>query len=125
MAGLGELQLKVLDRLTSLGEGAVQDIVDAFTDERRPRYTTVTTVLKSLEKRGLVTHRASGRTYIYSPLRDATEVRRGLLQEVVDHVFGGSRKALMLALLGSESVTAEELAELRRILDSRGETADE
>jgi len=113
---MGELQLEVFERLSELGEGTVYDVLEAFPDGRRPKYTTALTVLRALEEKGLATHRRDGRTYVFAPVVSAGEVRRQLLRDVMQRVFGGSPRRLMAALLDDEAVTPDVVAELRAML---------
>ena len=113
---MGELQLEVFERLAELGEGTVYDVLEAFPDGRRPKYTTALTVLRALEEKGLATHRLDGRTYVFAPVVSAGEVRRQLLRAVMQRVFGGSPHRLMAALLDDEAVTPAVVAELRAML---------
>ncbi|MEA3401947.1 MAG: BlaI/MecI/CopY family transcriptional regulator [Armatimonadota bacterium] len=114
---MGELQLDVFERLAELGEAAVYDVLEAFDEERRPKYTTVLTVLRALEEKGLATHRTEGRTYVFEPVVSAGHVRRQLLRSVMERVFGGSPKRLMAALLDDEAVTPDVMRELRALLE--------
>jgi BlaI family penicillinase repressor len=124
ITGMGELQLDVLDKLCQLGEGTVYDVLEAFPARQRPRYTTVLTVLRNLEKKGLATHRTQHRTYVFRPTDGATEVRSRLLEDVLERVFGGSPKDLMAALLDVDAVTPEVLQELRALIAEREATED-
>ncbi len=126
IADVGELQLQVFDQLSSLGEGTVYDVLEQFRDSERPRYTTVLTVLRSLERKGLLTHYTRDRAYVFVPKVRPVEVRRQVLKDVLERVFGGSPRALVSALLGVESVTPEVLEELRAIIarsESEGDDA--
>jgi len=114
---MGELQLEVFERLSELGEGTVYDVLEAFPDGRRPKYTTALTVLRALEEKGLATHRLDGRTYVFAPVVSAGEVRGQLLRTVMERVFGGSPKRLMAALLDDEAVTPDVMRDLRALLE--------
>jgi BlaI family penicillinase repressor len=116
---MGELQLEVLDRLTQLGEGTVYDVLDRFDDTQRPRYTTVLTVLRNLERKGLVAHRKQDRAYMFRPTDEAGGVRRRILRSVLDRVFGGSPRAMVAALLDVEDATPETLQELKALIAER------
>ncbi len=113
---IGELQLEVLDTLTGLGEGTVYDVLDRFEESRRPRYTTVLTVLRGLEKKGLALHRTQDRTYVYKPTPEAGRVRKRVLRSVLDRVFSGSPKAMLAALLDAEDITPETLVALKALI---------
>ena len=75
-------------------------------------YSTVATVLGRLEKRGLVRHRAEGRTYHFSPAVSET----GVVREVVESVFGGSASALVSHLLENEELVEGELEEIKQLI---------
>jgi len=113
---MGELQLEVFETLAELGEATVYDVLAAFPEQRRPKYTTVLTVLRALEEKGLATHRREGRTYVFAPVVSAGDVRGQLLRDVMQRVFGGSPRRLMAALLDDEAVTPDVVAELRKLL---------
>ncbi len=121
IAELGELQLATLDALKSIDEGTIYDVLECFPQAQRPRYTTVLTVLRGLEEKGLATHRTEGRTYIFRPTEQAMHVRGRLLSDVVERVFGGSPTDLVAALLATDAVTPEVLAELRALLNEEGD----
>jgi len=122
---MGELQLEVFETLAELGEATVYDVLAAFPEERRPKYTTVLTVLRALEEKGLATHRREGRTYVFAPVVSDREVRGQLLGDVMQRVFGGSPKRLMAALLDDEAVTPDVVRELRALLAEPERDADD
>lgn len=115
---IGELQLQVFDVLCRLGEGTVYDVLDQFPEARRPRYTTVLTVLRSLEQKGLATHSTRDRTYVFRPTVEPTQLRGKVLRDVLERAFGGSPTRLMATLLSEGSVTPEVVEELRALLES-------
>ena len=121
---LGELQLQVLDILSAMPEGSVEDVLQAFPDAERPRYTTIATVLRSLERKGLATHRADGRTYIYHVTVPSDQVRQSVLGDVLMRVFRGSPRALVASLLDTAAVTPEVMDELRSLVEERAESDD-
>ena len=122
---LGELQLEALDRLSQLGEGTVYDVLDEFPPEQRPRYTTMLTVLRSLEKRGLVEHRTEARSYVFRPRVEPTSVRGQMLMDVLRRAFSSSPRSMVATLLDTEAVTPEVLAELKRLIAEREASGDD
>lgn len=119
LTDLGELQLDVLDRLSRLGKGTVYDVLDQFPKRRRPRYTTVLTVLRSLEHKGLVTHEERDRAYVFQPTVDITRVRGRLLRDLLDRVFGGSPRDLVAALMDVDGITPEVVEELKALIAAK------
>jgi len=125
MTGLGELQLQVLDILDRLEEGSVYDVLDAFPGAECPRYTTVLTVLRSLEKQSLVSHTTRDRSHVFRPTAASGQVRQRLLGDLLQRVFGGSPRDLVAALLDGDAVTPEALAELKRLIAQREVGSDD
>lgn len=119
LTDLGELQLEVLDRLARVGHGTVYDVLDEFPKRGRPRYTTVLTVLRTLEQKGLVTHHERDRAYVFRPTVDVVHVRRRLLRDLLDRVFGGSPRELVAALMDVDGITPEVLDELKALIGAK------
>ncbi|NCO37669.1 MAG: hypothetical protein COZ06_31890 [Armatimonadetes bacterium CG_4_10_14_3_um_filter_66_18] len=116
---LGELQVQVLEALWKLGEGTVYDVLAKFAARKRPKYTTVLTVLRTLEEKGLATHRTEQRTYVFRPTVEQRELRRNVLTDVLGRVFAGSPSDLVAALLDVGQVTPETLAEMKALIAER------
>jgi predicted transcriptional regulator len=88
------LELECLKALWTLGEGNVKDVRRALTENRNLAYTTVMTVLDRLARKGGVSRRKVGRSFVYVPVL-RREVLRGLaIQDLVDRFFDGSQEAL-------------------------------
>jgi predicted transcriptional regulator len=88
------LELECLKALWTIGEGTVRDVREVMNQDRSLAYTTVMTVLDRLEKRGAVSRRKHGRSFVYAPKLTLEELRRFAVKEVVDQFFGGSAVAL-------------------------------
>lgn len=108
---------RVMDALWRLGSATV---ADAATGIGKPAlaYTTVLTVLRTLERKGYVRHRNEGRAFVYEPAVDRDAVRRDVVGYVLRQFFDGSPRALLLNLLESESVDPAELRRLRALIDN-------
>jgi predicted transcriptional regulator len=107
---------RVMDALWRLGSATVADAA-AGIGKPALAYTTVLTVLRTLERKGYVSHRAEGRAYVYVPAVDRDAVRRDVVGYVLQQFFDGSPRALLLNLLESESVDHLELRRLRALID--------
>jgi BlaI family penicillinase repressor len=121
ISDLGELQLAVMQVLWSSQAATVHEVLAAFPPERKPAYTTILTVLRNLEKRGLVTHdTATGtRMFRYRPLVTAEQTRRDILRDVLERLFDGSPALLVSHLLVSEEWTRADLRALGKALAAR------
>ena len=120
---LGDLQLAIMRILWSRGEATVAEVHGARVDERGLAPTTIATMLTKMEKKGVVAHRAEGRRYVYTPTVTEAEVRRTMVSELTDRLFAGDTAALVSHLLDEHRTSAEELAELKRLV-ARAEEED-
>ena len=115
---LGDLQLKILRILWEKGSACVGDVHSALGKERYA-YTTIATMLRKMEARGLVSHRLEHRRFVYSPLVSESQVVHSAASDFVDRLFSGSLAAAVCHLLDSCHVTEEELEELERLIGQR------
>ncbi|MFT6832966.1 MAG: BlaI family penicillinase repressor [Planctomycetota bacterium] len=113
---LTSLQLAVLRVLWSQEEATVAEVHAALQSERKLAATTVATLLKRLEARGVLTHRTEGRQYIYRPLVEADAVGRTMTSELVEDVYAGDVTGLFAHLLDTKGVSAKDLDEIKRMI---------
>jgi predicted transcriptional regulator len=98
------------------GPATVGQIVDAIRETERPAYNTVQTMMKILERKGYVRHRAVGRAFVYESIVDRDAAARTALSQVVQRFFGGSPQALAVNLIEGDHLTEDELDELQRTI---------
>lgn len=112
---LTKCELEVMEVVWSRGRVTVQDVVDAL--ERPLAYTTVMTTLGILdEKRNVVRRTKDGRAYVYEPIVSRDAVRRSMVGELTESLFGGSVKSLMLSLIDPDTMSEADIAELKRAI---------
>jgi BlaI family transcriptional regulator, penicillinase repressor len=118
---MGELQLAVMNVLWTKKRATVAEVLEALPGERSPAYTTVLTVLRNLEKRGMVKHaQVEGtRKHSYRPIVSAHDTRGDILHDVLNRLFAGSPALLIKHLLTTEGFGLDELREIRQVLDSQ------
>lgn len=116
---LGELQLDILRALWSLGSGTVADVQKALPRGDALAYTTVATMLRKMEARGLVTHREEGRRFVYAAAVTEEQVSTDMAGAVLDRVFDGRLADMVQHLLSTREVSANELDELERLVKAR------
>ena len=120
----GERELDVMGVLWELGSGTVAEVRDALPDPLA--YTTVLTVLRNLEAKGLVRHEGEGKAYRYYANVARTAARRSALARLVDRLFHGSPEALVAQLVEDRALDATQMERLARALrdDAPGQPAD-
>jgi predicted transcriptional regulator len=113
---LGDLQLAIMRALWARGEATVTDVHAALVDERGLAPTTIATMLKKMERRGLVKHRTEGRRFIYRPAYSEAEVTRSMVSDLTDRLFAGRVTDLVSHLISEHEIDADELAELNGLI---------
>ncbi len=113
---LAELQLAIMQVLWEQQEASVGNVRDALESLRSLAYTTVGTMLAKMEAKGLVDHRSDGRVNVYRPVVKREQVRQSMMSDLTERLFQGNVSQMMCHLLDGESVTQEDLAELKRLI---------
>jgi len=113
---LGDLQLKILKVLWGKREAGVSTVLEHLNGDSDLAYTTVATMLRKMEARGLVGHRPDGRSFIYHAKVSSNDVSRSLTNHLVDRVFEGSLIDAVNHLLTAREVSRDELAALERLI---------
>src|SRR5687768_759037 len=110
-------ELDVMSVLWDLGDATVAVVLDQPATD--VAYTTVLTVLRTLEQKGYVEHTGEGRAHRYHPLVKREAAGRSALRRLLDKVFQGSPELLMTHLVSDKNLTDEELRRLRKLLEAR------
>ena len=114
---LSDLQLAIMHTLWQRGEATVTDVHAALLDERGLAPTTIATLLKRLEKKGVVSHRVVGRQYVYRPAVTRAKVTKSRLRSLIEQLYDGDAAPLVLQLMREQNFTANEIAELQKLID--------
>ncbi len=115
---LTPLELKIMQILWDMGKGLVKDILERWTDDTRPAYNTISTVVRLLqEQKNCIGHRSVGRHHEYFPLVSREDYQKGFMRNTLDRVFGGSVSALLSTLVSNEQISEEEINELKKLLE--------
>ncbi len=123
MTKFTDRELDVMAVLWDAGDATVAEVQESLADELA--YTTVLTVLRTLEEKGHVGHTEEGRAYRYHPLVEREEAGANALSRMLDRVFGGSPELLLTQLVAERKLSDEELERMRRLLDERLGQAEE
>lgn len=107
---------EVMQILWKLGKGFVNDVLEHYS-EPRPAYNTVSTIIRILEKKGFIDHKAFGKTHEYFPLVSKQDYTRLFMGNVVKGYFDDSLNKMVSFFTGDESMTMKEMEEIRGIID--------
>lgn len=114
---LSDRELDVMAVLWAKGSGTVSEVRVALTDPLA--YTTVLTVLRTLEEKGFVGHKEEGKAHRYTPLIARERAGKSALTRMVDKLFDGSPELLLTQLVSDRRLSAPEIKRLRKILKQR------
>lgn len=112
---LHHLELEVMKVVWKLTRATVNDVLDNI--DRKLAYTTVATTMKSLEKKGLLSHQVDGRTFVYQPLIKETEITHSMLTDLLERLFDNSAEKLVNTLLEVRQTSSEELDRLQKLIN--------
>lgn len=114
---LSDRELDVMAVLWARGSGTVAEVREALPDPLA--YTTVLTVLRTLEEKGFVGHEEEGKAHRYLPLVARERAGRSALTRMVEKLFDGSPELLLTQLVSDRKLSPPEIRRLRKILDQR------
>lgn len=112
--------MAILRVLWHRGPSTVREALDAVNGARPEplAYTTVLRFLQIMTEKGLVHREIGERGHVYTPSVSAERTKRQMVSDLMERVFGGSVQDLVLQALGSKKVSAAELREIRKLLNS-------
>jgi BlaI family transcriptional regulator, penicillinase repressor len=105
-------ELDVLKALWGLGSGSVREVHDRMCPDGELAFNTIQTLLRIMEDKGLIRHRAKGRTFIYEPIYNRDRVTARILHRV----FDGALDQAVLSLLQAKDASESELRDLERMI---------
>jgi BlaI family penicillinase repressor len=110
-------ELDVMAVLWEKGSGTVAEVREALSEDFA--YTTVLSVLRTLEEKGYVTHTTEGKAHRYSPAVEPDIAGRSALTRILDTMFAGSPELLLTQLVSDRRLDKRKLRQLRALLDAR------
>ncbi len=113
--GFSARELDVMAILWELGSATVAEVQTELHDDLA--YTTVLTVLRTLEDKGHVSHEDAGRAHRYLPLVDRETAGTNALKRILSTVFGGSPQLLLTNLVNDQDLTRAQIREMRKLLN--------
>lgn len=115
---LTRAELEVMQILWRKERCVVHDVLEEF-EEPRPAYNTVSTIIRILEKKGFVDHKAYGKTHEYFPTITKEEYTSRYMVGVLNNFFDGSLSCLVSFFSNNKSISVEETDEILKMLSER------
>jgi predicted transcriptional regulator len=108
----------VMQVLWRRGPSTVAEVREGLADELA--YTTVLTMLRTLEQKGYVAHEEEGRTHRYYALVDQQAARKSALRHLAGKLFEGSSELLLTQLVSDQKLSKGQIERLRKLLEEKG-----
>src|SRR5919206_1371371 len=116
VSDLSDLQLAIMRVLWDKGEASAAQVQEALDRTRKLAITTVSTLLVRLERKGVISHRSEGRTFVYRPRVTELEMRRRTISSVIRNLFRGNPSEVVGQILSERDVSAEDLARMKKLI---------
>src|SRR5918997_7011775 len=112
-----DAELEILNVLWQRGPATVREVHDELSARKATLYTTVLKMLQIMTEKGLVERDESQRAHLYRARLAQDETQRQLLNDLLARAFDGSATKLVMQALSAKEASAEELTEIRALLD--------
>ena len=114
---LTKAEEQVMQILWQLNEAIVKDIIEQIS-EPKPAYNTVSTVVRVLEGKGFVDHKAYGNSHVYFPIISEAEYKKFTFDKMMKSYFNDSYKSLVSFIADEKKLDINELDELTKLIDN-------
>jgi predicted transcriptional regulator len=108
---LTKAEEEIMHIIWTKGKVLISDILDEIGDPRPP-HSTISSIVRILEKKGFVDHKAYGRTYEYFAIIPKEEYSKDTVRGLIEEYFGGSANSLVSFLVKEKDLSLKELAQL-------------
>lgn len=114
-----EAELEILNIIWELEPVSVRDVYARIAAAREIGYTTILKQIQRLTEKGVLDKQVTDGTHLYSSTVKAADVKRQLMDKVLQTAFGGSALDMMMHALGRDKVSASELKAIKEWLDNQ------
>ena len=115
-------ELEIMKLIWQMGEVTVKDIQEQLPGTQH--YNSVLTIIRVLERKGHLVHRAEGKTFFYSAGESGEKARIRLLRHLIDQVFGGSAASVVLNLVQAGDLSKKDLDKIRARISGMSKEKD-
>ena len=102
--------------LWKAGKGFIKELIELH-HEPKPLYTTFSSVIRGLEEKGFVAHKAYGNNHEYYPLIKKEDYRRTFMKNVVNDYFGSSYKNVVSFIVDENKLSSDDLKQLIQLIE--------
>jgi predicted transcriptional regulator len=117
MRELTKAEEQIMQVIWQLGPSFIKEIL-AELPAPKPAYTTISTIVRILEQKGFVDHKAYGTTHQYFTLISKEEYSHYSMKKILENYFDGSLKQMVSSFSRKENLTMTEMEELMKMLEN-------
>lgn len=116
---LTEVELELMNIIWELGGGTVNEVLSRLPKGRQLAYTTVSTMLRILEQKKVLSSQKQGRGHFYSPLIKKKDYGAKSVKHIVQNVFDGAPLKLVKTLIDSKNLSSDDIQQLQQMIEER------
>ncbi len=114
---LTRAELEIMQIIWAKKKVLIHDILEDIAPPK-PAYNTVSTIVRILEKKGFVSHKAYGKTYEYFPIVEKEDYTRTYMKNVLNNFFDGSFSSLVSFFAEDKSISANDIDEIMKMINN-------
>ena len=115
-----DVELQILRILWDLGPSTVRDVHNRLAESKETGYSTTVKMLSVMLDKGLVKRDDSVRPQVFRPASSQERTQKQILNEMIQKVYDGSAKSLVLQALSSTKASKQDLGEIKKLLEQLG-----
>lgn len=108
---------QIIQLLWELKEAYVKDLIRLLPDDPKPHYNTISTMVRLMEEKGWVGHKAVGGSHLYYPILKKEEYKKSFMPKLVKDYFDNSTKNLVSFFAKQEKLSADDLREILEMIE--------
>ena len=110
-------ELELMTILWEIKEGSVRDIMGQLPADRQLAYTSVSTIVRILEKKNFVLARKEGRGHVYYPAIKKSEYEKFSVSDLIENVFDGTPTSLVRCLIEDDKLSKSDIDQLKKLIE--------
>ncbi|MEO3406641.1 BlaI/MecI/CopY family transcriptional regulator [Mucilaginibacter sp. CAU 1740] len=119
MEELTKTEEKIMQIMWELKSAFVKDIIEQMPDEPKPPYNTISSVVRLLETKGYIGHKAYGKTHEYFPTISKAAYRKHSFSKLITNYFDGSAQSLLSFMVKEETLSDKDIEEIQKMIDKQ------
>lgn len=116
---LTPVELELMEILWKLEKGTVRNVMAHLSPDRALAYTSVSTILRILQQKNILTAEKEGKQHIYIPLLSKKNFASYSVKKIVNQVFHGNSLELVTYLMDKEDISVDEISAIQSLLDAK------